>query len=271
MLDKILQWLAADPGDQPAQHIGIGGVVVERRTGRQRGIGLDKMHQEILHTVNLGVVRLHIRRAGQPGHVEGRGVKTQEVGVGVGVVLLEIDGAAVVQHLLDSHPLETAALQLGNVFYRRGIERHFPLVHQQAEDRADQGLGHRKPDVVAALVELVKIGLMQQATALHYQHAIGVIGLEQCIKADFSALAVREQPLAYFRAQWSGQTANIALPRHHDRIEHRAGIAKRPQAHGVTAVIRHRDLRGTAGRHPLHRRIRRFVRGQAGASDDDGR
>ena len=64
LLQEILQRLPAYPRYQPPQYVGIAGVVIESLTRRHRRIRLDELDQEIMHSVNLGTVRLHIRRAG---------------------------------------------------------------------------------------------------------------------------------------------------------------------------------------------------------------
>ena len=48
LLDKVLEGLAADAGNQPAQHIGIAGVVVKVITGLTLEVGLDKVAEEFI-------------------------------------------------------------------------------------------------------------------------------------------------------------------------------------------------------------------------------
>ena len=85
---------------------------------QQRRIGLDEMHEEILHPVDFGFVRLDIRCPGHPAEVQRWRVKAEKIRACIRIVLVKVDGGCVVQHLLDGHTLETAAFQLGNVLRR---------------------------------------------------------------------------------------------------------------------------------------------------------
>ncbi|MCY1545508.1 hypothetical protein D9M68_814550 [compost metagenome] len=83
-----------------------------------------------------------------------------------------------VHHLTQGGIAKCTVLQLGDVVADLLLRIDPALLHQHRRQGADEGLGHRHGDVLALSGQGAKVALIDHASAVEDENAIGVISLQ---------------------------------------------------------------------------------------------